>query len=92
MSAKAENSETVRRGRRRRGGRRRRFVAPRPDTTLSHLVKTFVGESLVNFLFWPFLGRFMYCYSIAKKVTRLRRLSGPRKTYPTTAKDRQLSC
>jgi hypothetical protein len=32
---KAENSETVRR----RRGRRRRFVAPRPDTTLTHLVK-----------------------------------------------------
>jgi hypothetical protein len=36
MSAKAENSETVRgRG---RGGRR--FVVPRPGATLSHLVKT----------------------------------------------------
>jgi hypothetical protein len=35
VSAEAENSETVRRGRR----RRRRFVAHRPDVTLSHLVK-----------------------------------------------------
>jgi hypothetical protein len=34
MSAKAENSETVR-GRGRGGGR---FVVPRPGTTLSHLV------------------------------------------------------
>jgi hypothetical protein len=39
MSAKAENSETVR-GRRR--GRGRRFVVPRPDATLSHLVKKFI--------------------------------------------------
>jgi hypothetical protein len=36
MSAKAENSETVRRGTRRR---KRKFVGPRPDATLSHLVK-----------------------------------------------------
>jgi hypothetical protein len=34
----AENSETVRGGRRRRIGRR--FVVPRPGATLSHLVKT----------------------------------------------------
>jgi hypothetical protein len=39
MSAMAENSETVRRGGIGRR-RRRRFVAPRPDATLSHLVKT----------------------------------------------------
>jgi hypothetical protein len=43
MSAKTENSETVRRGRegrrRRRRRRRRRFEAPRPDATLSHLVE-----------------------------------------------------
>jgi hypothetical protein len=43
MSAKAENSETVGRGR--RGGRRRRFVAPRPDATLSHLVKIFLNNT-----------------------------------------------
>jgi hypothetical protein len=39
MSAKVDNSETVRRA----GGigrRRRRFVAPRPDATQSHLLKT----------------------------------------------------
>jgi hypothetical protein len=34
MSAKTNKSETVR-----RKGRIRRFVAPIPDTTLSHLVK-----------------------------------------------------
>jgi plasmid stabilization system protein ParE len=36
----SKNSETGRRRRRRIGSRRRRFVAPRPGTTLSHLVKT----------------------------------------------------
>jgi hypothetical protein len=43
MSAKAENSETVRRG---GGRRRRRFEAPSPDATLSHLEKTFFTVSL----------------------------------------------
>jgi hypothetical protein len=37
MSAETENSETVRT---RRREKRRRFVAPRQDATLSHLVKT----------------------------------------------------
>jgi hypothetical protein len=44
MSAKVENSETVRRGRIGGGRKRRRFVAPRPDATLSHLVKTGCGQ------------------------------------------------
>jgi hypothetical protein len=35
----SKNSETGRRRRRRRKRRRRRFVALRPGTTLSHLVK-----------------------------------------------------
>jgi hypothetical protein len=47
MSAKAENSETVR-GRRRRG-RGRRFVVPRPDATLSHLVNIHLQVGQVIF-------------------------------------------